>query len=292
MSVATLPSDADTLSACDAGRIAKIRAVGGIALKFAAREGRSFVADAREWDGYKVRFPRNRSIPEAIVINTGGGLASGDRITQTVDVAEGAAACLTTQASERVYRALHAAPTRVTTDITIADRGTLDWLPQSTILYDNARLDRTITVDMADTASLLLVEAMVLGRIAMDETLRSGLWRDTWRIRRAGKLVFAENVRLEGDISAQMTRAAIGAGNHVVATAIFAAPSATEMLEAVRRTLPPGHDGHDRCRMAASAWSGLLVVRALGRSSEAVGLALAEVIEVLTGREPPRTWRT
>lgn len=287
MSVATLPCDADALDARDAGRIASIRATGGIALKFAAREGRSFIADAREWDGYKVRFPRNRSLPEAIVINTGGGLASGDRITQTVDVAEDATACLTTQASERVYRALHATPTRVETNITIADRGTLHWLPQSTILYDNARLDRTITVDMADNAQLLLVETMVLGRIAMDETLKAGLWRDTWRIRRGGKLAFAENVRLEDDITAQMTQAAIGTGHHVIATVVFVAPTATERLEAVRRTIIP-----DRCRMAASAWSGLLVVRALGSSSEAVAHALADVIQVLTGREPPRAWRT
>lgn len=287
MSVATLPSDADALHARDAGRIASIRAMGGIALKFAAREGRSFVADAREWDGYKVRFPRNRSIPEAIVINTGGGLASGDRITQTVDVANDATASLTTQASERVYRALHAAPTRVETNITIADRGTLHWLPQSTILYDNARLDRSITVDMAENAQLLLVESMVLGRIAMDETLKAGLWRDTWRIRRGGKLAFAENVRLEGDITAQMTQAAIGNGHHVIATVVFVAPAAPERLEAVRRAIKPG-----RCRMAASAWSGLLVVRALGSSSEAVAHALADVIQVLTGREPPRAWRT
>jgi len=83
-----------------------VRVAGGVALRVAARDGRSYAADIAERDGYKLRFPRGATSPEGVIINTGGGLAGGDRVTQSVTVDDGAKATVTTQSAERVYRAL------------------------------------------------------------------------------------------------------------------------------------------------------------------------------------------
>ena len=50
---------------------------------------------------------------------------------------------------------------------------------------------------MEQGASLLLAEAVVFGRSAMGETVADGAIADRWRIRRGGRLVFAESLRLE-----------------------------------------------------------------------------------------------
>ena len=84
------------------------------------------------------------------------------------------------------------------------------WLPQETILFDRARLARRIDVDLADGASLLMAEAVVFGRSAMGETVEQGAFTDRWRVRRGGRLVFAETVRLDGAIARQARRACGG----------------------------------------------------------------------------------
>ena len=76
----------------------------------------------------------------------------------------------------------------------------LAWLPQETILFDRARVSRRIDIDLAESASLLLCEIVVFGRAAMGERMLQGEFVDRWRLRRGGRLVFAETVRLDGDI--------------------------------------------------------------------------------------------
>ena len=86
----------------------------------------------------------------------------------------------------------------------------LAWLPQETILFDRARLHRRIDVDLAGDASLLMAEAVVFGRSAMGETVRAGrICIDRWRVRRDGRLVFAETVRLDGAIADKLAKPAV-----------------------------------------------------------------------------------
>ena len=263
------------------------RVAGGVALRVGAREGRSVVADLSERDGYKVRFPRGTIHPEAVIINTGGGLAGGDMVRQSVAIDDGGEATVTTQASERVYRALAGSETAVDVRLSLGEGARLAWLPQETILFDAARLRRSIEVEMAASARLLLVETVIFGRTAMGETVRTGLLRDRWRIRRSSKLVFAETVRLDGAIAETLAATPIAAGAHVVSTLLAVRPDADDLLGAVRSAL----DGVE-CDAGASAWGGMLVVRALGRSSEGLRRMLERVIPLISGAPLPRVWQT
>ena len=73
--------------------------------------------------------------PEAIIINTSGGLAGGDRFE--IDVQAASDLCLTTQAAEKIYRSL-SDETRISTRLSGQGEARLLWLPQETILFDGA----------------------------------------------------------------------------------------------------------------------------------------------------------
>jgi urease accessory protein len=280
------PSQSETSQMAATG-LDGVRVAGGVHLRIASRDGRSAVADLGESDGYKVRFPRGGVCPEAVIINTGGGLAGGDRVRQEIAVGKGARATVTTQAAERVYRALGASETTLGIRLSLEDGARLDWLPQETILFDRARLQRSIAVDMAPSAQCLLVETLIFGRTAMGESVRVGHLRDRWRVRIGGKLVFAENLRLDGAIADTLSAAPIAGGAHVVATLVAVREDAADQLPAVRCAL----DGTE-CDAGASAWGNLLVVRALGRSGESVRRMLERVVPVLAGDTLPRVWQT
>ena len=67
-------------------------------------------------------------------------------------------------------------------------------------------MHRRFDVELDDAASLLLCETVVFGRAAMGERVEQGEFVDRWRVRRGGRLVFAETVRLDGDIGAKLAQ--------------------------------------------------------------------------------------
>ncbi len=214
-----------------------IRASGHVSVRFGRAGERSARLASGESGGYRARFPsRWDGACEAVLINTGGGMAGGDALDVSITVEAGSDAVTTTQAAEKIYRTAGPA-TRVRTSIRLEAGARLDWLPQETILFAGSALERELTVDMASDARLLACETLYFGRAAMGEALVTARLKDRWRIRRGGRLVFAEDVRLEGEVSAALARPAIGAGARAVATLLFLAPDAAGRLEPLREAL-------------------------------------------------------
>ena len=186
------------------------RARGAIAAGFRRVGARTEVVGPHETGGYRLRLPRTRGEPcEAVIVNTGGGMAGGDRAEFAFAAEAGTAATVTTTAAEKVYRGVHAseaadggaeAETRVSVALTLGGGAALDWLPQETILFDGTRLHRTLDAAMAEDADLLMAETLVFGRLGMGERMGAGRVRDRWRVRRGGRLVLAEELDLGGEI--------------------------------------------------------------------------------------------
>jgi urease accessory protein len=232
----------------------------------------------------KIRLPRG--LPgqdrEAILINTSGGLAGGDRVGIEIDAGERSAAVITSQACERVYRSI--GPDAVVENrLTVGAGARLAWLPQETIMFEGGRLSRRLEADLRDDAELLAIEAVVFGRTAMGEVLRHGALLDRWRVRRDGTLIFAEDFRICGDIAGQLDRVVSLGGCRAMATILLTAPGRGLPLEAVRDLL--GERG------GASAWEDKLVVRIAASSGLVLRQRLEPVLSLLLGGQPlPKVW--
>jgi urease accessory protein len=155
-----------------------------------------------------------------VFVNTAGGVAGGDRFDIEIAAADAARLTLTTAAAEKVYRAPGAAA-QLNIALKVGAGAHLSWLPQETILFDRARVHRRFDIELDDTASLLLCEIVVFGRTAMGERMEQGEFVDRWRLRRGGSLVFAETVRLDGDIGAKLGRSAFAKGGAAIGTALI-----------------------------------------------------------------------
>ena len=95
---------------------------------------------------------------------------------------------------------------------------------------------------MAGDAELLLIESLVFGRLAMGETAIDARLADSWRVRRDGKLVFADETRLD-HAAAALDRIAVGAGARAVATIVAAAPNVEARLPDLRAALEAESEG-------------------------------------------------
>ncbi len=251
------------------------RASGTIALTVAAGAGGTRRTRVHEAGSLRVRFPNAAGEAlEATIVNTGGGMAGGDNFAIDIKLQAGANLIAGTAAAEKVYRSTGAdAVMDVTLDIGKDAR--LSWLPQETILFDRARLKRRIDVDMAEGASLLLAEAVVFGRAAMGETMDQGYFADRWRLRRAGKLVFAENALLDGAIAEKLSALASTAGGVAIAT-VLAAPGDETTIAPVR-ALAEQFSGE----VGISAWNGIALARLVARDGAALRHDLIAVLAAL-----------
>ena len=272
MSVAFSERDSDVFAAN--------RATGRVALHAMAAEGRTRRARVHEAGSLRVRFPNNGEALEAVLVNTGGGMTGGDRFSIGLDVGEGAHLIAGTAAAEKIYRSTGPdADMEVT--LAVQAGGRLAWLPQETILFDNARLSRRIEIDLADGASLIMAEAVLFGRAAMGEAMNSGFFADRWRLRRGGRLIFAENTRLDGAIAEKLERRAVAAGGIAIAT-VLVAPGDEATLAPVRALESAGELG-------ISAWNGFAVARLVARDGSALRRDLIAVLGAL-GQRVPRLW--
>jgi urease accessory protein len=261
--------------------LASNRAVGRIALKVGASGGRTRRVSVHEAGSLRVRFPNaSPDLMEAVLINTAGGMTGGDNFSVKISLGSGAQLIAGTAAAEKIYRSTGPDAT-IALAIDAAAGSRCIWLPLETILFDQARLSRRIDVDLAVDAQLVMAEAVIFGRSAMSETIQEGRLIDRWRIRRCGRLCFAESVRLEGAIARKLAIPAIAAGGVAVAT-VLAMPGDENMVIATRAREFAGEVG-------ISCWNGMTVARLCAPTGAALRHDLAALLPAL--RAPlPRLW--
>jgi urease accessory protein len=261
------------------------RAVGRVAFTVAAGLGGSRRGRVHEAGSLRVRFPNGNSQAalEAVIVNTAGGMTGGDRFDVDIKVGDGARLSVTTAAAEKIYRSL-GPDTDIGVKLEVGPGGALAWLPQETIVFDHARLRRGIDIELARDANLVLAEAAVFGRSAMGEAVVQGQFFDRWRLRVDGALVFAETLRLDGEISQRLAQRAVTAGGVAVAS-IIKYPGDDSDAAAVRVM-------QDRFvgEVGISAWNGLVVARLVASDGAALRRDLVAVLTALNAAPLPRLW--
>lgn len=264
------------------------RSRGAARVAFALQDGRAVLRALSQSGPAKVMLPRILgALPEAVFLNTAGGLAADDQLAYAIDIAAGCYATATTQTAERAYRAAPGAgPAQVTQLFTVADGGRLDWLPQETILYDQARLARSTTIALSGNAQCLMTETLILGRKAMGEAVTRLDLNDMRRITQDGSPVLIEALRLTDAALMQAGSPAILGGATTIATVVLIAPHAADLLEQARAAL-----GVEGVEGAASALPGRLIVRLMAADGWAVRCQMARLLPVLRDLPLPRVWQ-
>jgi urease accessory protein len=258
------------------------RAVSRVAVKIDVADGASRPARVREEGSLRVRFPRaSPEELEAVLVNTAGGIAGGDDIEVRFAAGRETRTVVTGAAAEKIYRSL-GADARIRVKLEVAGNASLAWLPQETILFDRARAERSIEVDLVAGANLLVGEAVIFGRAGMREFVECGFFLDRWRVRREGRLLFADAVRLDSAIAKTLAAPACGNGAMAIATVLIV-PGNEELVRSVREQAFSGEIG-------VSAWNGLALARLVAETGAAFRQDLTKLLMRLCGGRLPRLW--
>lgn len=260
------------------------RAQGAVRFGVHLQDGVTRRGDLHESGSLRVRFPSPETDGlSGVFVNTAGGVAGGDRFEIDIAAGEGTRLTLTTAAAEKVYRAPGAAA-QLSIALKAEAGAHLAWLPQETILFDRARIVRRIDIDLAEDASLLLCEIVVFGRAAMGEKMLHGEFVDRWRLRRGGKLVFAETIRLDGDIGEKLARPAVANGGVAIGTALIV-PGDEALVERIREASETFGG-----EVGISCWNGFAMARFCAQDAARLRADMMAVLGRASGVALPRLW--
>lgn len=209
---------------------------------------------------------------EVVLANTSGGLVGGDELLVNVVAEEDARAVITSQAAEKAYRS-DGRNTIISTNLTLHSGARLRWLPQETILFDGVRLRRRTVVDVDRDASALVGEMLVFGRSASGEGFTHGLVHDEWRVKFRGKLAWADNLHLAGDVAQQMESSAGFDSSRAMATLIYVSEDSSRSLDCIRSLIET-----NGCRAGATSIGNVVIARWLGIDAASVREAYTDFV--------------
>lgn len=244
----------------------------------------SVLQNLRMSGSFKVLFPRpNGPALQAVFLNTAGGVTGGDDFAAEMTVGADTQLVVTTQAAERIYRAMPDSTGQVHTVAHVGAGGSLTWVPQETILFDGAALNRSLRVQADPGARVLLSETLVFGRAAMGERVMQLDLRDSIDLTVDGALVFADRLRLGTGAQGLLLRQGVADGHAALASVVLYAPGAAAQLEVLGPLLP--------ATAGASALSDdLIFLRILAEDSFVLRQSLMPVLAALSAADLPRPW--
>jgi urease accessory protein len=228
----------------------------------------------------RVLFPRienGRSL-EAVLVNTSGGIAGGDRLRSSFTALSGASLTVTTQTAERIYRAIDT-PATIVTNLNVGDAAKLAWLPQETIVFNRARIVRRTEIEISSGAEFLALESLVLGRTAHGEKISEGSIIESWLVRKDGRLVWGDTLRLTDEVLSNLSRKALFSDSIAIATLLYSGADLEKPVQLVRN-LSASCD----CRCGATIIGGIAVGRFAASSSAELKTTLRYLLKEF-GRE-------
>lgn len=266
-----------------------------LSLRLERRASRTVLAHAHHRGPLRVQkplYPESESRADVLILHPPAGIAGGDQLTMTIQVAPGAQTRITTPGAAKWYRS-RGAEARQTLHLDVADDACLEWLPQEAIVFDGAKVRTETDIACTETSRACGWDIWMLGRSAAGEQFRVGQVHQRLRLRRANRLLWSERVRLAADDP--LLRSPLGWQDANVMGSYWAVglPNDESLIERCREIAEPG------VRLGVTRFThGLLIARALGHSAERVRAALTRIWALLRPAlcgapgNAPRIWAT
>ena len=175
----------------------------------------------REQGNLKARLIHNYDLnDELIIINTAGGLTSGDLNLNSIQVDNNTSLNITTQSMEKIYNCKNLLANAYT-NIIVGDNSYVSWMPLETIFFNGGKLRRRLNIDLKPSSNFFAVETLIFGRKAMGEIVESGELDDALQIYKNNKLLYSDFNRIKGNIDKKILKSLVLKGNNIFCNVVY-----------------------------------------------------------------------
>ena len=141
----------------------------------------------------------NDDINSIAIVNTSGGVVSGDKHNISVNV-KNSKAMIFSQSAEKIYKSVNDIKANINNEIVVGENSWLEWLPQETILFENSQLIRNLKIHLNKNSESLVGEIIILGRIAKGELCKNIFLKDSISIYKKFELEWLDIVLLNNNL--------------------------------------------------------------------------------------------
>lgn len=187
----------------------------------------------------KALYPEGPSPCHAIIVHPPGGIAGGDRLEVIINSRPFSHGLVTNPSATKWYGTDSVVPASQLIDIAL--EGKFEWLPQETIVFNQARVRSDIHVRASKTGAMLGWDHLIFGRHASGETFAAGNFNQTLGVEIDGQEVWRDKLVLRG--GDPLFSSPIGLrGHHAFATVWAVLPASKswdeETIQSLREHMP------------------------------------------------------
>ena len=169
----------------------------------------------------KMLWPEKTGVCHAIIVHPPAGIAGGDHLTFSLSVDAHAHALVTTPGAGKWYKTNHKKAFQHI-EITVKDQAIFEWLPQETMLFNGALAHSETHIDLAESASFIGWDMLVIGRQAQLEQFSQGLYHNQFNLIQNQKRLVSDTLRFEGND--RFLSSCLGMNGHAVMASFWAVP--------------------------------------------------------------------
>ena len=235
---------------------------------------------------FKALIPNfHENLQQLMMINTAGGITSGDEFDSRIDL-DNSNICVSTQAAEKIYSGF-GDPAKVDININISNKGNLFWLPKELILFNNCNLKRKFNINLSKDSNLFLCESIVFGRTSMNEKLKSGFFSDLWKIYYDKKLIHTEALNTSSFNGELLKSQSILNSNCAIATIILVGKKFFGIGDELSKIMTK--DNYTTTEY--STWDKKLIIRCISKDSYNLKFAINKILSYFfENSQIPRIW--
>jgi urease accessory protein len=272
----------------------------GLEVAMRRRSGTTRMTHLRHWGPLRIQrpfYPGNDGEEcHLYLLHPPGGMVTGDQLLMDIALDDCAHGLLTTPSAGKIYRGNQSeVRQQQVVRCRVSGSSYLEWLPQETIVFDGARGELDLQVNLDDDANCCLWDIVCLGRPASLESFGSGFLRQRLQVERSGVPLYRESNLFEGGSS--LLNEPWGLDGHPVSGTLLATVKSGDIdLDSIREQLAALCQPGDA--VAISDLGDLVAVRFIGASvAHCKMLFIAcwkQFRMAMTGKDinEPRIWYT
>ncbi len=237
-------------------------------MKFGEDQGATRLFERENYGPLIIQKPLYQEGPEVcqvVMVHPPGGVVGGDQLEITAHVGKSAIAQCTTPGAAKWYKA-NGYISRQKVKLEVGSHGSLEWVPQETIFFNNAHVELDHQVSLEKDATYIGSEILCFGRTASGETFTNGQINSRYTIRSENQLIWHEQFRVLGEGPAMKSPLGLD-GNTVFATLIAVGKVVpASLISEMRETAGSITEGVGL--VGVTQLKSVVVARYLGNSSE------------------------
>jgi len=185
-------------------------------------------------------YPEGDEVCHCIILHTAGGLVGGDRLSTKINLQPQTKVLITSAAASKIYRSTGEESVQ-NIYIHIGEGAALEWFPQETIAFAEAKYRQTTRIDLATDATLTMWEIVRFGRTARGERFIDGNWRSHTEVWRDQSPLWIDRQHLQGNLEMLDSPNGLN-GQAITASLVFVGATVEpEMISQIRSIWEQGN---------------------------------------------------